>query len=109
KTAKIRQRNVAALPGRQLSTAVDNRPSPDPTPRPPTVSADSVLEDRFCEVIATFTGDLGEAEIEGLRTWIGQNGVAAVWAALGPLFRTGPAAVRADLRQRLREAIGPAE
>jgi replication protein O len=108
KTAKIRQRNVLAHPGRQLSTTVDNSPWRVCTPTRGTAFFDSVPEARFCEVVTTFAGHLEAAEVQGLHRWINEAGVATVWEALGPSFQAGPAAVRAGLRHRLHQASGSA-
>jgi hypothetical protein len=68
-----------------------------------------VLPERFCQVIVAFAGDLQETEIEALRTWIEQASIASVWETLGPLFRWGPAALRAGLRHQLKVVGGRAE
>jgi hypothetical protein len=75
-------------------------------PGKPSLSQRALLEARFCRVVAAFVGGMSQDEAEGLRARVQHEGIAAVWASLGPAFRSGPAAVRAVLQQPVEEARG---
>jgi replication protein O len=107
KTAKIRQRNVLAFPGEQLSTIVDNSPRGTRSSEEGEVSTEgALLEERFAAVVVTFAGKLSAREQTQLRQWIRRDGVSVVWASLETAFRRGPRALRDYLQGRLREECG---
>jgi hypothetical protein len=60
-------------------------------------------------VIVAFAGDVPEVQVEGLRAWIRDEGVATVWQALEGAFRRGPRAVRACLTRQLAGRLTAAE
>jgi hypothetical protein len=106
-TPDVKKKNIKQ---RNVSLPVDNSRSQLTAPRSPEPFLDrAALPEQFCQVLAAFAGDLTDTETEALRTWIKQAGIAAVWKTVGPMFRSGPAELRARLRHRLRATPRPAE
>jgi DNA-binding Lrp family transcriptional regulator len=109
KTAKKRQRNVGPLTRNPLSPAVDkSRPVFCRLQGNQEFTGASASEARFVQVVAEFVGGLPEEEIDGLHSWIQQDGVPAVWSAVEDSFRQGPRAVRRCLEVRRGNEPGTA-
>lgn len=107
KTAKISQRNVPPLSGDELSPAGDNaRVAGRPPLDQQTFQDPSVSEEHFVAVVAAFVGELSRQEAADLGTWVQQEGVSVVWAALAEAFGCGPRAMREALRRRLGQQQG---
>lgn len=102
KKVYTKQRNVAAAPEGEFSTAGENPSSrssharPQPQAGAARISATAAL--RLVEVITAFVGSLSPSDAEALHLWISEDGVASVWSALEPSFRTGAAAGRRRLK-----------
>lgn len=105
KTGKISKENGPPAPGGACSPPVDNSPSrPSSRPSSPAPAAareqlarKRLVRERLVRVIAAFAGPLPAVQAGALARWIDAEGVAAVWIALEPALRRGPAAARRRL------------
>jgi hypothetical protein len=104
KTAKKRERNGARPLKRELSPVGDKslgRVRASGSREAATAEA-ALLEERFLQVVEAYAGPLDEDRRKGLRRWLKDAGIAAVWQALQPAFRRGPTACRTALERLLR-------